>query len=325
MKILVTGGAGYIGSHVCKALKEKGFEVVVFDNLERGHRDFVRWGLLEEGDLLEMAALGNVFKKHKPSAIMHFAAYAYVGESVTNPAKYYRNNVIGSLNLVEAARAHGVENIIFSSTCAVYGIPGAVPITEKMPLNPINPYGNTKLAIERLLEDYGSAYGMKSVRLRYFNAAGADPDGETGEDHSPEPHLIPLALSAALGRRDDITVYGDDYDTPDGTCLRDYIHVTDLAEAHVRALEYLLKGGETTAINLGNSQGHSVKEVIDTVKRVSQRDFRVRVGPRRPGDPPSLIGSNKMAEKVLGWRPQRSELKTIIEDAWRWQVKRFGR
>jgi len=325
MKILVTGGAGYIGSHVCKALEKKGFEVVVFDNLEYGHSDLARWGTLVQGDLLDRAVLGSVFRKYSPTAIMHFAAYAYVGESVANPAKYYRNNVIGSLNLADTARAHGVKNFIFSSTCAVYGIPAGLPITEEMPLNPINPYGNTKLAIERLLEDYGSAYGMKSVRLRYFNAAGADPDGETGEDHSPEPHLIPLALSAALGRRDDITVYGDDYDTPDGTCLRDYIHVTDLAEAHVRALEYLLKGGETTAINLGNSQGHSVKEVIDTVKRVSQRDFRVRVGPRRPGDPPSLIGSNKMAEKVLGWRPQRSELKTIIEDAWRWQVKRFGR
>ncbi len=325
MKILVTGGAGYIGSHVCKALKEKGFEVVVFDNLERGHRDLVRWGLLEEGDLLERAALGNVFKKHKPSAIMHFAAYAYVGESVTNPAKYYRNNVIGSLNLVEAARAHGVENIIFSSTCAVYGIPGAVPITEKMPLNPINPYGNTKLVIEKLLEDYGTAYGIKSVRLRYFNAAGADPAGETGEDHDPETHLIPLVLEAASGRREAITIYGDDYATDDGTCVRDYIHVTDLASAHVLALEYLLKDGETTAINLGNSRGHSVLEVIETVKKVSGREFKVIVGPRRPGDPPSLVGSNKRAKKLLGWRPERSDIQTIIEDAWRWHLKRFGK
>jgi len=325
MKILVTGGAGYIGSHVCKALEKKGFEVIVFDNLERGHRDLVRWGALEEGDLLDKAAIDAVFKKHEPSAVMHFAAYAYVGESVTDPAKYYRNNVIGSLNLAEAARAHGINFFIFSSTCAVYGLPPGLPITEEMPLNPINPYGNTKLAMERLLEDYGSAYGMKSVRLRYFNAAGADPDGETGEDHSPEPHLIPLVLDAAFRRRESITIYGDDYDTLDGTCLRDYIHVTDLAEAHVRALTYLLKGGDTTAINLGNSRGHSVKEVIDTTREITGREFKVVIGPRRPGDPPSLIGSNKRAEKVLGWRPQRSELKTIIEDAWRWQVKRFGR
>jgi len=323
--ILVAGGAGYIGSHACKALKEKGFTVVVFDNLERGHRDLVRWGPLEEGDLLDKAALDAVFKKHEPSAVMHFAAYAYVGESVTDPARYYRNNVLGSFNLVNAAKAHGVKNFVFSSTCAVYGLPAGLPITEEMPLNPINPYGNTKLAIERLLEDYGRAYGMRSVRLRYFNAAGADPDGETGEDHSPEPHLIPLVLDAAVGRRDDIIVYGDDYDTLDGTCVRDYIHVTDLAEAHVLAFEYLLKGGATTAINLGNSSGHSVKEVINTVKKVSQRDFKVRVGPRRPGDPPSLIGSNKRAEEVLGWRPQRSDMQTIIEDAWRWHGKRFGR
>jgi len=325
MKILVTGGAGYIGSHTCKALKEKGFEVVVFDNLEYGHRDLAHWGLFEKGDLLDRAALGNVFKKHKPSAIMHFAAYAYVGESVTNPSKYYKNNVIGSLNLAETARAHGVEKIIFSSTCAVYGRPTTVPITEEMPLNPINPYGNTKLTIEKLLEDYGSAYDMRSVRLRYFNAAGADPDGETGEDHTPETHLIPLVLDAALGRRDDVTIYGDDYDTLDGTCLRDYIHVTDLAEAHVLALEYLLKGGDTQAINLGNSRGHSVKEVIDTIKEVTESEFKVIIGPRRPGDPPSLIGSNKKAEEILGWRPQRSDIRTIIEDAWRWQVKRFGR
>jgi len=323
VKILVTGGAGYIGSHVCKALKEKGYRVVVFDNLEYGHRDFVRWGTLEEGDLLDKAALDAVFKKHEPSAVMHFAAYAYVGESVTDPARYYRNNVLGSLNLANSAKAHGVKNFIFSSTCAVYGVPAAVPITEDMPLNPINPYGNTKLAIEKLLEDYGRAYDMSSVRLRYFNAAGADPASEAGEDHDPETHLIPLILDAAARLREAITIYGDDYETPDGTCVRDYIHVRDLANAHVLALEYLMKGGKTMAINLGNSRGHSVREVIRTVKEVSNRKFKVIIGPRRPGDPPSLIGSNKTAEKVLGWKPERSDMQTIIEDAWRWHGKRF--
>jgi len=325
MKILVTGGAGYIGSHVCKALSKKGHEVIVFDNLEYGHSDLARWGTLVQGDLLDRAVLASVFRKYSPKAIMHFAAYAYVGESVTDPAKYYRNNVLGSLNLVEAVREFGVKNFIFSSTCAVYGTPARVPISEDMALNPINPYGNTKLVIEKLLEDYGEAYGIKSVRLRYFNAAGADPDGEAGEDHTPETHLIPLVLDAAMGLREAITIYGDDYATPDGTCLRDYIHVTDLADAHVLALEYLIKGGRTRAINLGNSQGHSVKEVIEQVKKVSGCEFKVRVGPRRPGDPPSLVGSNRMAEKVLGWSPRRSEIKTIIEDAWRWHRQRFSK
>jgi len=325
MTILVTGGAGYIGSHACKALFKKGFDVVVFDNLEYGHSDLARWGTLVQGDLLDRAVLASVFRKYAPEAVMHFAAYAYVGESVADPARYYQNNVLGSFNLAEAARAHGVEKIIFSSTCAVYGKPERVPITEDMPLNPINPYGNTKLAIERLLEDYEGAYGLKSVRLRYFNAAGADPEGETGEDHTPETHLIPLVLDAASGRREAITINGDDYDTPDGTCVRDYIHVTDLAGAHVLALEYLIKGGETAAVNLGNSRGHSVKEVIETTKEITGREFKVITGPRRPGDPPVLVGSNKVAERVLGWKPKRGDLKTIMEDAWRWHQKRFSR
>ncbi len=325
MTILVTGGAGYIGSHACKALFKKGFDVVVFDNLEYGHSDLARWGTLVQGDLLDRAVLASVFRKYAPEAVMHFAAYAYVGESVADPARYYQNNVLGSFNLAEAARAHGVEKIIFSSTCAVYGKPERVPITEDMPLNPINPYGNTKLAIERLLEDYEGAYGLKSVRLRYFNAAGADPEGETGEDHTPETHLIPLVLDAASGRREAITINGDDYDTPDGTCVRDYIHVTDLAGAHVLALEYLIKGGETAAVNLGNSRGHSVKEVIETTKEITGREFKVITGPRRPGDPPVLVGSNKVAERVLGWKPKRGDLKTIMKDAWRWHQKRFSR
>ncbi|MFQ5480959.1 MAG: UDP-glucose 4-epimerase GalE [Thermodesulfobacteriota bacterium] len=325
MRILVTGGAGYIGSHTCKALKNKGFDVVVFDNLTYGHRDLVRWGIFEEGDLLERAALDAVFKRHSPAAVLHFAAYAYVGESVTDPAKYYRNNVLGSYNLAEAARTHGVKNFIFSSTCAVYGVPASVPITEDLALNPINPYGNTKLVIEKLLEDYGQAYDIRSVRLRYFNAAGADPEGEAGEDHDPETHLIPLVLDAAAGVREAITIYGDNYDTPDGTCVRDYIHVTDLAGAHVRALEYLLKGGATAAINLGNSCGHSVQEVIKAARKVTGRDFKVITGPRRAGDPPSLVGSNKMAGEVLGWSPDRSDIKTIIKDAWSWHQKRFSK
>ncbi len=292
MKVLVTGGAGYIGSHVCKALIKKGHDVVVFDNLEYGHAELARWGTLVQGDLLDRAVLGSVFRRYAPEAIMHFAAYACVGESVTDPARYYRNNVLGSYNLAEAARVHGVKDFIFSSTCAVYGLPGAVPITEDLPLAPINPYGNTKLAIERLLKDYGVAYGIKSVCLRYFNAAGADPGGETGEDHTPETHLIPLVLDAALGRREAITINGGDYDTPDGTCVRDYIHVRDLARAHVLALEYLMKGGADASINLGNSRGHSVKEVIETAKQVTGRDFQVIMGPRRAGDPPVLVGSN---------------------------------
>ncbi len=324
MKILVTGGAGYIGSHVCRELEKRGHEVVVFDNLVYGHADLARWGTLVQGDLLDRAVMNSVFRKYEPEAIMHFAAYAYVGESVEDPAKYYRNNVLGSYNLAEAARAHGVEKIIFSSTCAVYGVPEAVPITEDMPLDPINPYGNTKLVIEKLLEDYGAAYGMRSVRLRYFNAAGADPEAETGEDHTPETHLIPLVLDAALGRRGAITIYGDDYETEDGTCVRDYIHVKDLARAHVLALEYLEGGGETTAINLGNSRGHSVREVVEAAKRVTGRDFQVVIGPRRPGDPPALVGSNETAKRVLGWTPQRGEMETILHDAWRWHMKRFG-
>ncbi len=325
MTILVTGGAGYIGSHTCKALKNKGFNVVVYDNLVYGHRDLVRWAIFEEGDLLDRGALDTVFKRHSPAAVLHFAAYAYVGESVTDPAKYYRNNVQGSLNLVNAAKEHGVKNFIFSSTCAVYGVPARVPITEDMALNPINPYGNTKLIIEKLLDDYSVAYDIRNVRLRYFNAAGADPESETGEDHTPETHLIPLVLDAAAGLRKGITIYGDDYETPDHTCVRDYIHVTDLAEAHVLALEYLLKGGKTRAINLGNSRGHSVKEVIAATREVTGAEFKVTVGDPRPGDPPSLVGSNKEAKEVLGWNPQRSNINTILEDAWRWHRKRFSK
>lgn len=324
MRILVTGGAGYIGSHVCKALKARGYDVVVFDNLIYGHRDFVKWGDIEEGDLKDRHAIDLVLKRHQPSAVIHFAAYAYVGESVEDPSKYYCNNVTGSLNLLDAARLYGVKHIVFSSTCATYGIPQAVPIQEEHPQKPINPYGKTKLMIEEILMDYDAAYGMKSASLRYFNAAGADPCAEIGEDHDPEPHLIPLVLDAAAGLRHAITVFGTDYDTPDGTCIRDYIHVTDLADAHIKALEYVLAGGETAAFNLGTGSGYSVKEIIEVARNITERDIVVIEGQRRLGDPPCLISASQKARDVLGWSPIYSDINTIIRHAWLWHVKRFG-
>ncbi|MBI1912013.1 MAG: UDP-glucose 4-epimerase GalE [Deltaproteobacteria bacterium] len=324
MKILVTGGAGYIGSHACKALKEKGYEVVVLDNLVYGHRGFVKWGVLEECDLSDRAAIEAVFKKHRPEAVMHFAAYAFVGESVENPSKYYYNNVAGSLNLFDVARLNGVRHVVFSSTCATYGIPNSVPIHEDHPQSPINPYGKTKLVIEQMLADYDTAYGMKSVSLRYFNAAGADPESDIGEDHNPETHLIPLVLDAASGRRPQITIFGIDYATADGTCVRDYIHVTDLADAHVKALEYLSKGGGTIALNLGNGKGYSVREVIESARQITGREVPVVEGSRRAGDPPGLVGSSDKAKEILGWRPVFGEIDKIVEHAWKWHKKRFG-
>jgi UDP-glucose 4-epimerase len=321
--ILVTGGAGYIGAHACKALCEKGYKVVVFDNLEYGHREFVRWGEFVEGDLNSPEALNALFKKYRFDAVMHFAAYAYVGESVEDPSKYYHNNVVGTLNLLDALRAFDVKNFVFSSTCATYGVPEAVPISEEHPQNPINPYGETKLIIERMLRDFDVAYGIKSVCLRYFNAAGADPDALVGEDHNPEAHLIPLVLDAAAGVRSEITVFGTDYDTPDGTCIRDYIHVTDLANAHVRALAYLLEGSNSAAFNLGNGIGYSVKEVIEAAQKVTGSKVTVVEGLRRPGDPPSLVGSSVKAREVLGWSPVYADIETIMEHAWRWHQKRF--
>lgn len=325
MRILVTGGAGYIGSHVCKALKTRGHETVVFDNLVYGHRDFVKWGGLEEGDLKDRHAIDLVLKKHRPSAIMHFAAYAYVGESVKDPSKYYHNNVTGSLNLLDAARLCGIKHIIFSSTCATYGTPQAIPVNEGHPQKPINPYGKTKLMIEEMLRDYDAAYGIKSASLRYFNAAGADPEAEIGEDHNPETHLIPLILDATAGLRPSVIVFGTDYDTPDGTCIRDYIHVTDLAEAHVKALEYTLAGGQTAAFNLGTGKGHSVKEIIEVARKITGRDIAVIDGQRRPGDPPCLVSSSQNARDILGWSPIYDDIDTIIRHAWLWHVKRFVR
>ncbi|MFN4281748.1 MAG: UDP-glucose 4-epimerase GalE [Alphaproteobacteria bacterium] len=321
--VLVTGGAGYVGSHCCKALAYAGYTPVVYDNLTTGHRWAVKWGPLEEGDVLDRARLDAVIAKHKPVAALHFAALSQVGESMSEPARYWRVNVAGSLTLLEALIAAGVKNFVFSSTAAIFGIPDRVPIVEDQPHAPINPYGQSKLAVERILTDFTAAYGLRATALRYFNAAGADADSEIGEDHSPESHLIPLVLDAAAGRRPDIAMFGEDYATPDGTCLRDYIHVADLADAHVLALKRLIGGGETRFFNLGNGNGFSVREVIAAAKRVTGRDFVVRAAPRRPGDPPSLVADATQAKATLGWAPQRAALEVQIADAWRWHVAHF--
>ncbi|MBO0349077.1 UDP-glucose 4-epimerase GalE [Phormidium pseudopriestleyi FRX01] len=323
--ILVTGGAGYIGSHAVLSMKKAGYQVTILDNLVYGHRDIVEDVLqveLIEGDTNDRALLNNLFATHDFSAVMHFSAYAYVGESVTDPAKYYRNNVTGTLTLLEAMLAASVKNFVFSSTCATYGIPVKIPLTEDHPQHPINPYGMTKLMVEKILIDFDAAYGLKSVIFRYFNAAGADPDGAIGEDHDPETHLIPLVLQTALGHREFISIYGTDYPTPDGTCIRDYIHVNDLASAHILGLEYLLKGGETEVFNLGNGSGFSVKDVIETAEKVVGKEVPQKIGSRRPGDPPVLVGSSEKARKILGWHPEYSDLYDIISHAWQWHQKR---
>lgn len=325
--ILVAGGAGYIGSHAVLALQQAGYKVIVLDNLVYGHRDVVETVLqveLIEGDLNDRALLDQLFAQHEIAAVMHFAAYAYVGESVTEPAKYYRNNVVATLTLLEAMVAANVKTFVFSSTCATYGMPKTVPIPEDHPQAPINPYGATKLMVERILADFDVAYGLKSVCFRYFNAAGADPQQRLGEDHIPETHLIPLVLQAALGKRESISVFGTDYPTPDGTCVRDYIHVTDLATAHVLGLEYLLKGGNSEAFNLGNGSGFSVKQVIDAAREVTGREIKVVELERRPGDPPALIGSSEKARTMIGWEPQYTDLREIISHAWNWHQKRHG-
>jgi UDP-arabinose 4-epimerase len=320
--ILVTGGAGYIGSHACKALAAAGYTPISLDNLVYGHREAVRWGPLEVGDIGDRAFLDSVLERYRPSAVLHFAAYAYVGESVENPGKYYRNNVAGSLSLLEALRDRGIDKLIFSSTCATYGVPEQVPIAEDHPQRPINPYGASKLMIEQILRDFDQAHGLRSIALRYFNAAGADPEAEIGESHDPETHLIQLVLDAAAGLRPTITVYGDDYDTPDGTCIRDYIHVTDLADAHVRALQALERGAPSRVYNLGNGQGFSVREVIDRAVVVTARPIPVAIGPRRPGDPPRLVGDASRIRAELGWQPRHAELDQILATAWRWHQRR---
>jgi UDP-glucose-4-epimerase GalE len=322
--VLVTGGAGYIGSHACKALARAGHQPVVYDNISRGHRDAVRWGPLVEGDIADHGKLAEAFAIHRISAVMHFAAYAYVGESVADPAIYYRNNLGGTLSLLEAMREADVDNIVFSSTCATYGTPNNVPIRETTPQLPVNPYGETKLAIERALHWYGQAYGLRSVSLRYFNAAGADPDGEIGERHEPETHLVPLILQTALGQRSHIDIYGTDYPTPDGTAIRDYIHVQDLAEAHLRALEHLAAGRESAALNLGTGRGHSVREVVRVAEAVAGRRISWRDTARRPGDPPALVADPSLAADVLGWCARMSDLETIIRTALLWETALAG-
>jgi UDP-glucose 4-epimerase len=327
LTILVTGGAGYIGSHAVLALKQAGYEVVIFDNLEYGHRELVDRVLGVElfvGDTRDREALDRVFSTHKIDAVMHFAAYIAVGESVGQPGMYYTNNVVGTLNLLEAMRSANINKFVFSSTCAVYGIPETTPIVEDCPFAPISPYATSKLMVENILSDFDTAYGFRSVRFRYFNASGADPSGRLGEDHSPETHLIPLILFAAMGKREHISVYGTDYPTPDGTCIRDYIHVQDLATAHVLGLNHLLAGGDSQVFNLGNGNGYSVQEVIETARQVTGKEIKVVFGDRRAGDPSILVGSSDRARRVLGWKPEYPQLKDIIAHAWQWHQVRHG-
>jgi UDP-glucose 4-epimerase len=320
--ILIVGGAGYIGSHTNKLLNEKGYETVVYDNLVYGHVDAVKWGEFVLGDLNDLQQLRLVFSKYNITAVMHFAAYAYVGESVDNPEKYYENNVSNTLNVLKVMREFSCKYFVFSSTCATYGDPQYLPIDEVHPQNPINPYGQTKLMVEKILKDYSKAYDINYVSLRYFNASGADMDAEIGESHDPETHLIPLILDVALGKRDNIKVFGTDYDTEDGSAIRDYIHVTDLAEAHILAFEYLKNSGSSDVFNLGNGDGYSVLEVIDVVRKVTNTEINVILTERRSGDPAKLVGNPDKAHKTLGWKPKFFELEKIISSAWIWHTNR---
>jgi UDP-glucose 4-epimerase len=321
MNVLVIGGAGFIGSHMVKLLLDNGHSVVVLDNFSTGHRDAVLGCDVVEGDLGDRPDLDRIFTNRRFDGIIHFASFIQVGESVEKPDAYYRNNFVNTLNLVEAMHAHGVGNLIFSSSAAVFGEPEYVPIDERHPKNPINPYGVSKLMVERMLADIDQAYGLKSVSLRYFNAAGADPDGLLGERHEPETHLIPLVLEAASGRRRTVKVFGRDYDTPDGTCIRDYVHVVDLCHAHLLALSYLQSGGQTDMFNLGNGSGYSVQEVIDTARRFTGRPIVVEDALRRAGDPARLVADCSRARQVLGWTPRYARLERIVEDAWRWESR----
>jgi len=319
MKLLIVGGAGYIGSHMVKMLLDAGHQVTTLDNLSTGHRDAVLGGEFIRGDLGDRAVLDTLFSTQRFDGVMHFAAYIQVGESMHQPAKYYHNNFINTLTLLDAMVAHKLNNFIFSSTAAVFGEPHYVPIDEQHPEHPINPYGRSKHMVEQALADYDHAYGLKSICLRYFNAAGADPSGLLGERHDPETHLIPLVLQAASGRRDAIHVYGTDYDTADGTCMRDYIHIVDLCQAHLLALDALRAHGQSARYNLGNGNGFSVHEVIETARRVTGRPINAINAPRRSGDPARLVADAQLARRVLGWNPRHAALETIIEHAWRWE------
>jgi UDP-glucose 4-epimerase len=317
MNILVVGGAGYIGSHAVRFLLAAGHHVTVYDNLSRGHREAVPDGLLVEGELTDRSKLVSVLREHQIESVMHFAAFALVNESVNDPSLYYRNNVIAALELLEAMKEAEVKKIVFSSTTATYGEPEAMPISEATPQQPINPYGFTKLVIERALADYATAYGFGYAALRYFNAAGAHPDGMIGEDHDPESHLIPVVLQVALGQREQITVFGDDFATPDGTCLRDYIHVDDLANAHLRALEQI-EPGKGICVNLGTGRGTSVREIVEACRKVTGHPIPTVMGDRRAGDPAELVADNRLAKKLLDWTPKYESVESIVETAWRW-------
>jgi len=319
--ILIVGGAGYIGSHINKALNKQGYKTVVFDNLSSGKKELVKWGEFFEGDLGDIEKIREVFKKYQIEAVMHFAAFKAVGESVTDPQKYYKNNVANSLNLFQVMMENNVKKFIFSSSAAVFGSPQYIPIDEKHPQSPINPYGETKLIIEHILRDYSAAYEMKYVALRYFNACGADLETEIGEWPGSSANLIPLTLDAAIGRREDIKVFGTDYPTSDGTGIRDYVHVTDLAEAHVLALKYLIDGGQSDVFNLGNGKGFSVKEVISAAKKITGIDFKVTDVERRAGDPPELVADSTKAKSILNWQPKYADLETIVDSAWKWHQK----
>lgn len=313
--VLVTGGAGFVGSHACKALARAGYRPVVYDNLSNGIREAVKWGPLEVGDLQDEARLAEAFARHKPVGVLHFAAFIEVGESVRQPARFYQNNVGGTLSLLRVMTGAGIDTIVFSSSAAVYGDPKVTPVPETHPLKPVNPYGRGKLMIEEILRDVSAAQGLRYCALRYFNAAGADPDGDLAENHHPETHLIPLVLQAALGLRPEILIFGTDYDTPDGTCIRDYVHVSDLAEAHVLALRWLLDGGENLVANLGSGQGYSVRNVISTVEAVLNLPVPVRETARRTGDPAILVSDPRLARQMLDWTPARGDLRTQVLDA----------
>ena len=320
-KVLVVGGAGYIGSHTNKMLNKAGYQTLVLDNLSYGHRDFVQWGALIEGDMADEDLLDDIFTKNKIKAVMHFSAFIAVGESVQKPGIYYDNNVSKTVTLLNKMIQHNVPYFIFSSTCAIMGEPQYLPLDEKHPRNPINPYGWSKYMVEQILQDFEQAHGLKSTVLRYFNASGADPDAQVGEKHDPETHLIPLILDAAMGVRENITIFGDDYETRDGTCIRDYIHVNDLAEAHLLALNWMVENQQCNHFNLGNGEGFTVKEIIEVVEKVTGKSVPIKMGMRREGDAASLVGSSEKAQKVLGWVPKLNSIEDIVSTAWNWHQR----